>query len=73
MKKFMLKLSLSITTALIAVPTSLLADRYRFESEVLDMNTLDLYTSAKMFGVVALTVALAIAVWALATVKKDVK
>jgi len=69
----MLKLSLSITTALIAVPTSLLADQYRFEGQVFDMDTLDLYTSAKMFGVVALTVALAIAVWALATVKKDVK
>jgi len=73
MKKFMLKLSLSLTTALIALPTSLLADRYRFEGEVLSMDTLDLYTNAKMFGAVALTVALAISVWALVSIKKDVK
>ena len=71
MKKFALKLLLSVSLMITSVPLLSLAERYYFEYQVYESNTLDSYVHAVIVASVFITSSVAVALWAFATVARD--
>ena len=71
MKYFAMKITLAMVLALNAVPLLSLAKRYYFEYEVYDSATLDRYVNSIIVASIYITSAVAVAIWAIATVARD--
>jgi hypothetical protein len=71
MKYFAMKIALANVLALNAVPLLALAQRYYFEYEVYNSDTLNHYVNAIIVASIYITSAVAVAIWAFATSKRD--